>query len=117
MYKYRDIFAYSLEYTRYFRGYVHKIRIDKYTVFRARSSSPILLRIRKQIDFEINQLEKARIIKDTSNTPYALPLLVVKKTNSKGFRLVLNLISGNKYTKYLSILFQSAEDVLMNLKG
>lgn len=79
-------------------------------------SPPIPPGSRNQIDFQIIQLVKANIIRET-DSPYSSPLLIVKKPNSKEFRLVLNLAECNKFTKYLSIQFQSADDVLSSLKG
>lgn len=116
LYRYRDVFSYSQDDIGFFRGYEHRIKIDKSASYHKRSP-PIPPGIRDQIDAQIEQLLKAKIIEETSTSAFSSPLLVIKKPHTKEFRLVLNLSLCNKYTRYLSIPFESSEDVLTSLRN
>jgi len=116
LYKYRDTFSYFPSDIESFKGYVHRVRIDKAATFHQRSPS-VPIALRAQLDKQLEDLLKAKIIRETNTSEFSSPMLMVRKPNSKEFRLVLNLQACNKYTRYLAIPFESTEDILNSLRG
>jgi hypothetical protein len=116
LFNYRDVFSWSPTDIGYFRGYQHRIKIEKGATCTKRSP-PIPFAARQKVDLQIEELVKAKIIKPIDNSEFSSPLIIIKKPGTDDFRIVLNLIDINKVTKFLSVPFQSADDVISMLKG
>lgn len=116
LYEFRDIFCYSPTDVGCFRGYVHQIQVEPNAHFHKRSP-PVPINVREQINEQLEALLKAGIIKQTINSEFSSPLLVISKPQTLERRIVINLQSLNQLTHYLAIPFTDVRDVIDTLKG